>query len=601
MGTIKSRNPAQQARLWLAIAGAALLAACGGSGGSDSITNSAGESAATDGSAQAGAGTSSSALAAAASLTATGTADAVRLAHQASFGPSEALISDIRRLGAVGWVGAQVASKASSYRSGGAGDVHQQTSDVSYCDQLRRDSETCWRDNFSADPLLWDFYRNAMQQPDQLRQRVAFALQQIVVVSSREVSGTYGLRNYHNRLLDLAFGNYRDVLRSVALSPVMGDYLNNVNNSRTAPNENFARELLQLFAIGTCELGADGQVAGGTCKATYNNETVRAYAYALTGWTYPVGGATSWGCWPRGTNCRYYDGDMVPAPSLRDTETRRLLQGISVPAASTAELALERVLDSLMLHPNMAPFISRQLIQHLVSANPSNAYVQRVSAAFTSGRHATDVRSFGTGQRGDLEATVAAILLDDEARTSTLRAESGRLREPALMFTGVLRALNGQTDGAALNWYWGGSMAQRVFSPPSVFNFYPPDYPVAGTKLVGPTFGINNTNTAVARLNFLTYLLYWNGSEPEKNIPGAVGTRADLTAFEADAADAAKLVDRLSALAYGVALPAAQRQTVVDAVSSIKVGGTDDAKAKTERVQQAAYLIFASPRWHVLR
>ena len=179
---------------------------------------------------------------------------------------------------------------SSALTSGGTGAVHQfAQSSGEFCDGR---GDNCWRDWSSSTPLLWDFYRNAVSEPDQLRQRVGWALQQILVVSNLEVFGTYGLRNYNNALLNQAFGNYRDVLRSVALSPVMGDYLNNVNNDKAAPNENFARELLQLFALGTCELNTNGTLKTGDCVPTYDNETVRNYAYALTGWTYPAGGAT---------------------------------------------------------------------------------------------------------------------------------------------------------------------------------------------------------------------------------------------------------------------------------------------------------------------
>ena len=131
-------------------------------------------------------------------------------------------------------------------------------------------------------------------------------------------------------------GNYRELLKKVALSPVMGDFLNNANNDAKAPNENFARELLQLFAIGTCELNPDGQLKGGRCAPTYNNEMVRSYAFALTGWTYAAGGATSYGCWPVGANCRYYGGDMVPVARYHDTAERQLLSGVKVAAGSTA-------------------------------------------------------------------------------------------------------------------------------------------------------------------------------------------------------------------------------------------------------------------------
>ena len=302
------------------------------------------------------------------------------------------------------------------------------------------------------------------------------------VVSGNEADGTYGFRNYHNALLDNAFGNYRQVLKKVALSPVMGDFLNNVNNDKSAPNENFARELLQLFSVGTCELNPNGSLRGGACAPTYDNETVRSYAYALTGWTYPAGGATPWGCWPQGTHCRYYGGDMVAVEARHDTAARTLMSGVSLAAGNKAPAALEAVLDSLIAHPNTAPFIGKQLIQQLVSSNPSAAYIGRVSAAFTSGKYST----FGTGQRGDLAATVAAVLLDPEARSATVVANGGSLRDPVLMFTGVLRGLNGQSDGDALSWWWGEEMREHVFRPPSVFNFYPPDYPVAGTALVGP-------------------------------------------------------------------------------------------------------------------
>jgi uncharacterized protein (DUF1800 family) len=470
-----------------------------------------------------------------------------------------------------------------------------------FCDRAPYAGANCWRDWFSTEPLLWDFYRNAINGPDQLRQRVAFALQQIVVVSNLEVSGTYGFRNYHNMLLQNAFGNYRQVLKRVTLSPVMGDFLNNANNDKAAPNENFARELLQLFSIGTCELNADGSLKTGRCVNTYDNAAVRNYAYALTGWTYPAGGRASWGCWPQGLNCTYYGGDMVGAPAFHDANARTLLQGVSKPAGSNPAAALELVLDSLMNHPNTAPFIGKQLIQFLVSSNPTPAYVQRVSTAFASGRFSAGGISFGTGQRGDLAATVAAVLLDAEARGDAPRAAtSGRLREPVLLMTGALRALNGRSDGAALGWWWGDTFRQHVFRPPSVFNYYPPDYPVAGTALVGPAFGIHNANAALERLNYMTYLLDWGGSQPEANVPNAIGTQVVLDAFLRDAPNAATLVDRLSRLAVGAALPEPQRTNVVNAVQ-YWTSSTDSANWQRQRVRTAAYLVFGSPNYQVQR
>lgn len=568
----------------------AALAGCGGGGGSD--TASAGAPAA---------GAPSSDEPAASPPPAspppppppppapTTQADAVRLADQASFGPTEALVTTIKAKGPGTWVAEQMALPASSrYTSGNGSDIHKWTSSADFCTGK---GVNCWRDWYSTEPLLWDFYRNALGQPDQLRQRVAFALQQILVVSSVEVSGTYGFRKYHNNLLDLSFGNYREVLRKVTLSPVMGDFLNNANNDRAAPNENFARELLQLFSIGTCELNSDGSLKGGKCTPTYTNDTVRAYAFALTGWTFPAGGATSYGCYPTGANCRYYDGDMVKVDKFHDTEARDLLNGYKLASGHKADAALTTVLDSLMAHPNTAPFVSKQLIQHLVSSNPSKAYVARVAAAFQAGKY----QSFGTGVAGDLKATVAAVLLDDEARAATPAVTAGKLREPVQMFTGVLRALNGKTDGDALSWQWGDLMRQHMFRPPSVFNYYPPDYPVPGTQLVGPTFGIHNANTALGRLNYLTYLIDWGGTPAANStaIP-ATGTAIDLTAFTSDAANAGTLVDRLSMLAFGSTLSSTSRAEVIKAVEA---AGTN----ATARTKAAAYLVFGSPQYHVQR
>jgi len=164
----------------------------------------------------------------------------------------------------------------------------------------------------------------------------------------------------------------------------------------------------------------------------------------------------------------------------------------------------------------------------------------------------------------------------------------------------VLRALNGRTDGAPFAWWWGETLRQHVFMPPSVFNFYPSDYPVAGTTLVGPEFGIHNANSALERLNYLTYLLDWGGSTPSASVPSAIGTQVDLSAFVTDAADAAKLVDRLALLALGQALPATPRQKVIDAVSWW-TDKTDATNWKTNRVKAAAYLVFGSPHYQVLR
>ncbi len=525
----------------------------------------------------------------------------VRLAQQASFGATEALVQEIRDLGSARWIAAQMALDVSRYTSGRGDLIDRHGSDTFFCQQPAHAGPHCWRDWFSAEPLLWDFYRQAVANPDQLRQRVAFALQQIVVVSEVEVSGTYGLRHYHNLLRAHAFGNWRDLLRAVTLNPMMGEFLDHVNNDPLAPNENYARELLELFSVGPCRLRPDGRLVQGRCLPTYDNRLVREYAFALTGWTYPRGGRSYWGCWPQGTNCRYLEGEMVPAPALRNAGARTLLGGVQVPEGASAPQALERVLDSLMQHPNTAPFVARQLIQHLVASNPTPGYVARVAAAFERGEFRADGLVFGDGRRGSLAAAVAALLLDDEARIPpAYAARNGKLREPALMFTAVLRALNGRTDGAALGWWWGQELRQHVFRPPSVFNFYRPDYPLAGTALVGPQFGIHNASTALARLNFLTHLIDWGGMDPDPSVPGAVGTRVDLRPFLPLADDPPTLLRNLFLLATGREPRFAVRGPMLAAIRwwTPQTGGE---AWREQRVRTAAYLVFAAPEFHVQR
>lgn len=575
------------------------LSACGGS-------RSSSDSAAPQASEEAARAQTQAAATEAGNDAPTGQFDAVRLAHQASFGPDEALVSEMRRKGAAKWVQEQMELDASRYTSGGNSDVHKNVNGTSFCAQgAQARDETCWREYLSTDPLVRDFYRNATTRPDQLRQRTALALQHLLVISNVDVDGTYGFRNYYNALLENAFGNYRDVLRKVILSPVMGDYQNHVNNDKTAPNENFGRELLQLFTIGTCRLNADGSLAGGKCQPTYNNETVRSYAYALTGWTYPPGGSADWTCQPVGANCPFYSGDMAPKGFLRDNAQRRLLSDVVVPSGATAEQALDRVLDSLMQHPNIAPFIARRMIQHFTRSNPYGGYIRRVADAFESGRYTHtaggSTRTFGTGRKGDLAATVAAVLLDERARGEEGTAvASGLLREPALLFTGAIRALNGRTDGSVLGWWWGAQLRQHIFRPPTVFNFYPPNYPVAGSALVGPEFGIHNANGAMERLNYLNYLFDNGGSAPDPTVPNAIGTNVSFYEFKASASDPSALVDRLSQLVLGRNLNAASRQAVIDSVSFWNAQAHPD-DWRDRRVAEAAYLVLGSPDYQIQR
>ncbi len=553
--------------------------------------------------------------------------DASRFLHQAAFGPNEATLAQVQTQGPRKFLTAQFAATASRYAYtqpayADRDQIHVYLGD--FCAQFDQGSvqrDNCWRDYYTSMPVQWDFYRQAVSGTDQLRQRVAFALGQIFVTSGVELSGAYGFAEYHQLLRDYAFGNFRELLEVVTLSPFMGTYLNMVNNDGASPNENYARELLQLFSIGTCMLNNDGTLQSGTCIATYDNARVRDYAYALSGWTYPPGGKLSWcnpfcGGWK---NPPYYRGQMQPVAARHDRLQRTLLSNVTAAAGRTPRQGLDAVLTSLMAHPNTGPFIARRLIQFLVTSNPSPSYVGRVAAAFDSGRYADGQATFGSGVKGDMKATVAAILLDTEARDPVVAARSdfGLLREPTIFMANAIRALDGHTDGDRLGlWGWGAGMSQSVFNAPSVFNFYSPDFPLTGTSLVGPAFQIATTNTVFARMNFANDLVYWwygkgQGLAPNATIPGATGTRVDYSRWENllvnATTDSIKVVDRLNDLLVSGRLTSAEKQAIVTAMNEWKSTDTwltdtnNQSNWKRERVKTAVYLILSSPQYQVQR
>ncbi len=539
---------------------------------------------------------------------------AFRLLQQASFGPTEAGLIEAKTKGPRRWLAEQFAMPISILGFRDRDDIHRWSDkNNDFCSQYPAGSErdNCWRDWYSTDPIKLDFFKQASLGTDQLRQRVGFALSQIVVVSEVEVSGTYGLSDYFQTLREKAFGNYRDVLMTAITHPVMGEYLNMVNNDAADPNENFARELLQLFSVGTCELNLDGSLKGGACKATYDNAMVREYAYALTGWTYPAGGVNPWCTTPCDwKNPKYLKGSMVSVAAQHDTRAHTLLAGTVLNTGNSAPQALNMVLDSLMNHPNVAPFVAKRLIQALVSSNPSPAYISRVATAFNAGKF----ENFGAGTKGDLKATLAAILLDADARddASAVADNSGLLREPVVKMVSAVRAMNGYTDGERMGRYgWGTSLSQPLFNSPSVFNFYAPDYPLPGVAgMDGPQFQISNANTTIGWFNFANELIYWwygkgAGLAAKADMVGTTGTALNYSVFEADAADPVKLIDRMDRLFTGGTLSANAKASLAAALSAYTDKDTWLADAnnqsswKRERVKTAAYLFISSPGFQV--
>jgi uncharacterized protein (DUF1800 family) len=377
----------------------------------------------------------------------------------------------------------------------------------------------CARDHYTLFELQRQFFANAMTGEDQLRQRVAFALSQIFVVSGTEVKHAAGMASYQNLLLDNAFGNFRELMEEVTLHPAMGIYLDMVNNAKgnaaagTKPNENYAREFLQLFTIGTVQLNLDGAVRtnpDGEPLPTYSQDDIQAFARVLTGWTYAA--------WP-GSTSRWVNppkmiGAMVPIESQHDAAEKTLL-GVTLPAGQTARADLEQALDNVFNHPNVAPFIATRLIQHLVTSNPSPSYVARIATVFADN---------GQGVRGDLKGVVRAILLDAEARgTAKTDSSYGKLKDPVLFMTGFLRGLGGKSDGVYLR-SQAAAMGQDVFTAPSVFNYYSPLQRIGSGRLLGPEFGILDGASALARIDFVYQIVYSNGASADATVANSTGT-----------------------------------------------------------------------------
>lgn len=511
--------------------------------------------------------------------------DAVRFLEQATFGPTEATIQEVMQKGTALALEEQFAKPMSGY--GTFTDINPDPR-VGCPDNAQPTPEICYRENYTVHPLQRRFFANALDAQDQLRQRVAFALSQILVISGAELETMHGIGYYQQMLMNFAFGNFRDLLYEVTLSPAMGEYLDMVNNPKPdparniEPNENYARELLQLFAVGEFELNADGSRrldAAGQPIPAYDQDTVENLARALTGWTYPPrpGVAT------RFPNPPHYLGRMVPFAAQHDVAQKTLF-GRTLAAGQTPERDLNDALDAIFANPNVAPFIGRQLIQHLVTSNPSPAYVARVTAAFDNN---------GAGVRGDMRAVLRAILLDPEARGDIKTASDyGKLREPVLLLTGVVRALNGASDGVYLLGQ-SSAMGQNVFQPPSVFNFYPPNFPAPGTTLDGPPFKIMLTGTILNRANFVDRIVFGANINPDSTVAGATGTRINLQPFQALAANPDQLLDRLGLLFMHNTLSAQARQAILTAVNAYPATDT------LGRVRQAAYLVATSAQYQV--
>ena len=510
-------------------------------------------------------------------------ADAVRLLEQSTFGPNDALIAHVLAVGTRAFLDEQFAAPASLYPPLPYVPAGQR---ATFC--ATDPDPQCGRDYYSLFLLQNAFFQQALAGNDQLRQRVAFALSQILVTSGLDINLAYGMARYQQIFRDNAFGNYETILTRVTLSPVMGDYLNMVNNDKPSgsvqPNENYGRELLQLFSIGVWMLNPDGTQmldAAGAPVPTYGQDTVEGFSHVLTGWTYPpLAGAPS-----RTHNPKNYLADMTPVGSNHDEGSKLLLGGTVLPAGGSIQDDLTQAIHNVFMHPNVGPFVGRQLIQKLVTGAPTPQYVARVAAVFDNN---------GAGVRGDLKAVVRAILTDPEARGAVkLDPAYGKLREPVLYMAGAARAVGTQSDGVFFA-AQSRQLGQNLFYPPSVFNYYPPGYLLPDTGIVAPEFALANSSTAINRYNFVNALAFGTIA-PIDTLPGAIGTTPSLGSLAAIAGDSNVLLDELDALLLHGTMPSDLRTVILAALDAIAPSDT------LTRAKTAVYLVVTSPQYQVER
>ena len=512
-------------------------------------------------------------------------AAAGRFLSQATFGATDALISQVQTQGYDAFLNEQFSAPMSS---------HLAFVDAAVAALPSPSPSPSATPNQPTVRMTNDaWWTHAIAGPDQLRQRVAFALSEILVVSlngSELGDRPYALPAYYDVLVRDAFGNYRQFLEDITLNPAMGAYLNMLQNdkanaSRTRlPNENYARELMQLFSIGLYNLNLDGSVtlsATGFPIATYGQDAILGTAAVLTGWTYAQPGVETPVFRP---TTRDWRDPMINIATRHQLGPKTILNGVVVPGDQTAGEDLRMTLDTIFNHPNVGPFICRHLIQRLVTSNPTPGYVYRVASVFNDN---------GQGVRGDLKAVVRAILMDYDARVGFVTAQgAGHLREPVVRVTNLMRAFNGISPSGKYslrNAY--ANLAEEAMHSPTVFNFFSPDYAAPGTiaaaGLKSPEFEITTDTTVISTTNYLRTAIYTGLG------PFADRITLNLAAEQTLASDPAALVDHLNSLLMAGGMSPSMRTIMINAVTQIPAASTLD------RVRTAIYLVVNSPEFVV--
>jgi uncharacterized protein (DUF1800 family) len=575
--------PSSTAIAWPA-ALSALLAACGGGGGGSSNND--------------GINTTPPALGSAVDLPGSGgspppkaaldqqptATDAARFLTQASFGmKSTQEVQQVREKGYPLWLWEQINTSTT---------LHTTYLDQQKLRNVGEDGKARETEEMSYEAIWQQWLYGA----DQLRARTAFALSQIMVISNVAPDiRPYAMSSYMDMLNRNAFGNYRQLLEEVTLHPAMGYYLNMLNsekddpNTGAHPNENYAREILQLFSIGLVKLNQDGsaQVDGaGKPIPSYDESVVQGFAKAFTGWTYP--NASGWDEADEEVSAAW-TSSMKPFSSKHSEGSKKLLDGVEIAGGGSPQDDMKAALDNIFNHPNVAPFISRQLIQRLVTSNPSRAYISRVAGVFANN---------GSGVRGDLRAVVAAILLDSEARNAEPSANFGKQREPVIRFANFLRALDAKASNGrnAIHYLESADngLGQSPLLSPSVFNFFSPNFRPAGqiasAGLVAPEFQITTETTVVGGLNFFANLFNNGGYGNDES-----KLKLNTAALEAKAGDANALIADLNLLFCNNQMSTALQTRLRTMINAININD------KPYRLKASLILISLSPDFVIQR
>jgi len=494
--------------------------------------------------------------------------ESFRLLEQSTFGARLKDINAIAGTSPEAWIDAQLALPA-TYLSDG----------------LRNSQNDRWNEYIN----VW--WRHAVLAEDQLRQRTAFALSQIFVISSADGLGDEqpGLANYYDILMRNSFGNYRELIEEITLNPIMGEFLSMKGNHKPdaelnlRPDENYARELLQLFSIGLSQLNEDGTTINdddGVPLPTYDQETVEAFAHVFTGWHFANAEHFRW---PKNKD---FINPMVAWPDKHDTGEKKLLNGFVIPAGQTPEKDLADALDNIANHPNVGPFIVNHLITKLITSNPSPEYVEDVVQVFNKNAN---------GERGNLGSTIKAILMHREARQGhELYPQTfGKAKEPLLRVSQIWRAFEADSIHPEFNYAWvSNELQQAPLASPSVFNFFSPDFSQPGAirdnGLISPEFEILDESSMISMTSRILSNTLWSHNFKVSSDSQRIAINIDREMDLED--DREALLDHLDLLLLGGQMSAELRQEV-----NLLMDSRDYNNAASQRIAEAIFLIASSP------